>query len=169
MTTIVGGVMPDGTIVMAADTRVSDDDNNQYWESLVTPKISVRNDIIYGLAGDTHITDHILYLWEPPKMAFEDPLLLMHTVMLPSLNEHVGDIEGTWHMIIGLKGTLFVVLDKAVIHDGRTWYTAIGSGGAYALGYLYGKKPAVRTVQNAIEVAAFHDHATGSGSMLARL
>ena len=38
MTTIVGGVLPHG-IVFASDTRTSDNEINQYWESRVTPKV----------------------------------------------------------------------------------------------------------------------------------
>lgn len=160
MTTIVGGVLPHG-IVMVADTRTSDNEINQYWESRVTPKINKRNGIIYGVAGDANLCDLLTYVWEPPQLKFDDPLLLIHTVIMPSLNEITPDDTGAWNMLIGLKGHLFNIMEKSVVHDERTWYSAVGSGAAYAYGHLYSAKRTVTALTESIEVAAFHDNATG--------
>ena len=112
MTTIVGGILPHG-IVMVADTRTSDSEANQYWESRITPKINKRNHMIYGVAGDANICDLITYVWEPPQPKFDDPLLIMHTLVVPSLTELLPDGDDiTWNLLIGVKGTLFTVADK---------------------------------------------------------
>lgn len=160
MTTIVGGVMPHG-IVMVADTRTSDNEINQYWESRVLPKINKRNGVIWGVAGDANVCDLLTYIWEPPQLKFNDPLLLIHTVLMPSLTEIIPDGENTWNMLIGFKGTLFNIMDKSVVHDERTWYSAVGSGAPYALGSLHGQKRTVSALINAVDTAAFYDPATG--------
>lgn len=156
--------MPHG-IVLAADIRTTDNEINQYWESRVTPKINKRNGIIYGVAGDANLCDLITYVWEPPQLKFDDPLLLIHTSIMPSLNEITPDGDGTWNILIGLKGVLFNIFEKSVVHDERTWFSAIGSGAAYAQGYLYNAPRTVKSLNTSIEVASFFDHGTGGKPM----
>lgn len=168
MTTIVGGVLPHG-IVMAADTRTSDSEINAYWESRVTPKVNKRNKVIWGVAGDANLCDLLTYIWEPPRTPIEDPLLLMHTVIMPSLTEIIPDGDTSWQILIGLKGHIFNIMDKSVVHDERFKYSAIGSGAAYATGYLYGQKLTVGALEKSVQVAATFDHSTGGHVVLTTL
>lgn len=160
MTTIVGGVLPHG-IVFTSDTRTTDNELNAYWESRVTPKVNKRNNIIYGVAGDANLCDLLTYVWEPPQLKFEDPLLLVHTVIMPSINEILPDSDGSWQMLLGIKGHLFNIMDKSVVHDERYKFSAIGSGAAYAIGHLCDQPLTVTSLVRSVEVAAAFDHATG--------
>lgn len=137
---------------MAADCRSSDAESGEYWDSTTAVKIAKNGSIIYGVAGDTAITDHILYTWQPPEPATKDPFLHIQTALLPSLNEHVGDMEGEWAMLIGYNQTLFSILSKAAIHSDKP-YASIGSGSHFALGAL----AAGATARYAVQIASMHD------------
>lgn len=168
MTTIVGGVLPHG-IVFTADTRTSDNEINAYWESRITPKVNKRHGVIWGVAGDANLCDLLTYVWEPPQLKFEDPLLLMHTIIMPSLTEIIPDGDASWQILIGLKGHIFNVMDKSVVHDERFKFSAIGSGAAYATGYLADQPLTVTNLTRAVEIAAMFDHSTGGRTMVTTL
>ena len=171
MTTIVATIAANGDIHMAADVRYSDVESGAYWESEQTPKIAARNNVAYGVAGDQQIVQHIIYGWEPPYVdILSDPMLAMHTSIMPSLREHIGDMDGEWEVLIGFNKTLFLVDKTGFTHDDRTDFAAIGSGAAYALGYMEGAIERYNNLErylgNAIVVAAQYNANTSRAHTL---
>lgn len=151
-------------IVMAGDLRVSEPETGRYYDSNLVPKVAVRNDVIFGVAGDKRLVDHVVLGWEPPETQ-ADPVLAMHYELYPSLLEHIGDMEGDWQMLVGCRGSIFYVDSKGIASDDGHLTAAVGSGAAYALGYLqhaHGWSNTRGVADMAIQVASEFDMNTSS-------
>ena len=135
MTVIIAATNHNHTII-AADRRISDTTTGRYWDSPHNTKIAKHDDLMIGVAGDQPILQHIMYGWQPPSERAYDHDLAMHTQILPSLLEHIGDIDGEWEAIITIRHTIYVVDKTGFTHDDNHPYAAIGSGAGYALGYM---------------------------------
>lgn len=138
MTTITATINPvSHEITLAGDCRYTEGtEGSKYWDSPNHFKVATRGDVAFGVAGDQPIVQHIIYGWEPPAVADgDDPILTMHASLLPSLKEHVGDMDGEWEMIVGFNQSLFYC-DKNGFTGTNDRTAAIGEGAPYALGFL---------------------------------
>jgi ATP-dependent protease HslVU (ClpYQ) peptidase subunit len=166
VTTIVGAVTDTHTII-AGDIRITDPTTGKYWDSELTPKIGQRGPFLYGVAGDKHIVDRIIYSWDPDGLELSgDPVLDVVTLVQPSLKECVGDLEGEWAVLLGYMQTLFEVSDKDATHSDKDQFAAIGSGAAYALGHLSMRGvTSYRDLRMTVAIAARYDMHTSSMSL----
>lgn len=168
MTTIVAIALAD-RIVMAGDTRVTEPTTGRYYESDMVPKVAVRNDVIFGIAGDKKVMDHVILGWDVPTNLPEDPALAVHVALYPSLVEHIGDLGDDWNVLLGYGGVLFYLDREGAAHDGNHSSAAIGSGAWYALGYMQhvvsNTANLGELLGNAVRVAAEFDIHTSTDSV----
>lgn len=137
MTCIVG-IAQDDVVYMGGDRGASD---GQSILPLTRPKIKICGDYIIGYAGSQGIGEMLHFIDLPPiGRNIEKTLRTLFTKSLKSALEEFGGYSDTednstdW--IIGTKGRLFEI-------SSEDWsvcefeYTAIGSGGSFALGSLH--------------------------------
>jgi ATP-dependent protease HslVU (ClpYQ) peptidase subunit len=145
MTTLVGIQGPD-FVVMAADSQITD--NDQRIISTATPKIVQIGDYLLGITGDSRPGDILAYAWKPPLYRGEDPVKFMGAKVLPSIslafkenNYEVDNKEMNFSFLIGFNGNLFSIGGDLSFNTSERGIFAAGSGGNYALGYLYSLPP----------------------------
>ena len=145
MTTLVGIQGPD-FVTLAADSQITD--NDQRIISIHTPKIVHIGKYILGVTGDSRPGDILTYNWKPPAYKGGDPVEWMGKKILPTIHAafkdngyDTNDKEASFAYLLAFDGMLFSIgSDLSFNVSERGLFTA-GSGGAYALGYLYSLKP----------------------------
>jgi ATP-dependent protease HslVU (ClpYQ) peptidase subunit len=144
MTTLVGIQGPD-FVVMAADSQITD--NEQRIISTQTPKIVSVGDYLIGITGDSRPGDILAFNWKPPTYKNYDPVEWMGKRILPSIqlafkeNGYEMDKEANFAYLIAFDGILFSIGSDLSFNASERGLFAAGSGGAFALGYLYSLKP----------------------------
>lgn len=145
MTTLVGIQIEDRT-VLAADSQITED--NLRTVSLTTPKIVSVGRYLLGITGDSRPGDILTYNWSPPSYKGADPVQWMGKKVMPSIlaafkengydpYEASKDKDSGFDYIVAFDGNVFhIATDLSFIKSDHKIY-GIGSGGAYALGYLY--------------------------------
>lgn len=163
MTTIAAGVLPNGSIWMMYDHRITFK-NGEYHDSPASPKCNIVGNMIFGVAGSVTATDPLIYDWVPDG-GHDDPMLHMQTIVVPQVREHIGDIDedDDFQMLVGYGRQLFYITKEFAIVPTPHWFAAIGSGSAYAVGSLFGKKPTLRSLEDAMDAAAAFDVYTSPG------
>jgi ATP-dependent protease HslVU (ClpYQ) peptidase subunit len=148
MTTLVG-IQTDDTVVMAADSQITED--NLRTISTATPKIVEVGRYLIGITGDTRPGDILSYNWKPPTFkSTDDPVQHMGRKVIPSIIKaftdggydwaNVDKKDGGFDYLISFNGNLFhIACDMSFIQNDSDLY-AIGSGGQFATGYLYACK-----------------------------
>ncbi len=145
MTTLVG-IQGHDFILMAADSQITDGD--QRIISVETPKIISTGKYLLGLTGDSRPGDILAYAWKPPLYRGEDPTKFMGGKVLPSIsaafkegNYEIDNKEMNFSFLIGFNGNLFSIGGDLSFNTSERGLFAAGSGGNYALGYLYSLPP----------------------------
>jgi ATP-dependent protease HslVU (ClpYQ) peptidase subunit len=148
MTTLVG-IQANDVVVMAADSQITED--NLRTISTATPKIVEVGKYLLGITGDTRPGDILTYNWKPPSFKVTDnPVQHMGKKVIPSIIQaftdggydwaNVDKKEGGFDYLISFNGNLFhIACDMSFIQNDSGLY-AIGSGGQFATGYLYGSR-----------------------------
>jgi ATP-dependent protease HslVU (ClpYQ) peptidase subunit len=141
MTTLVG-ISSNDFVVMAADSQITDGD--QRIISTDTPKIISTGRYLLGLTGDSRPGDILAYAWKPPLYRGEDPVKFMGARVLPSIslafkenNYEVDNKEMNFSFLIAFNGNLFSIGGDLSFNTSERGLFSAGSGGNYALGYLY--------------------------------
>ena len=143
MTTLTG-IQGNGFVVMAADSQVTDGD--QRIISVQTPKIVYVDGYMLGVTGDSRPGDILTYSWKPPRYRDQHPVEFMGSKVIPSMHKAFRDNgyelpgksdDGTFSYLVAFNGYLFSVADDLSFNCSETGVFAAGSGGNYALGYLY--------------------------------
>lgn len=166
MTTLVG-IQGNDFVVMAADSQITDGD--QRIISVETPKIIEVGRYLVGLTGDSRPGDILAYAWKPPLYRGEDPVKFMGAKVLPSIsatfkenNYEVDNKEMNFSFLIAFDANLFSIGGDLSFNSSERGLFASGSGGNYALGYLYSLTPktynkaitAFVIAERAVEIAA---------------
>ncbi len=145
MTTLVG-IQGSDFLVMAADSQITDGD--QRIISVETPKIVSTGKYLLGLTGDSRPGDILAYAWKPPLYRGEDPTRFMGSRVLPSIsaafkegNYEVDNKEMNFSFLIGFNGNIFSIGGDLSFNTSERGLFSAGSGGNYALGYLYSLEP----------------------------
>jgi len=145
VTTLVA-IELDDRAVIAADSQITED--NLRTISTSTPKIIHVGKYLLGLVGDARPGDILAYNWTPPTYKGADPVQWMGKKVMPSIlkafkengyepYEASKDKEAGFDYIVAFNGNVFhIATDLSFIKSDHKIY-GIGSGGAYALGYLY--------------------------------
>jgi len=171
VTTLVA-VQTDEGVCLAADSQITED--NLRTVSTSTPKIIHVGKYLLGITGDSRPGDILAYNWTPPKYTGADPVLWMGKRVLPSIiaafkengydpYEAGKEKDSGFDYIISFAGNAFhVACDLSFIQSDYGIY-GIGSGGQFALGYLYSHlgsiKPSTveRHARRAVEIASVLD------------
>ena len=159
--TTIAGIQGDGWVVLCADSQITED--NLRTISTRTPKIVEIGDYLLAITGDARPGDILTYNWAPPKYDGEDAIQFMGRKIIPSIIrafENQGydwakqDKEGGFDYIIAFDGNIFhIACDMSFLVSENGRY-GLGSGGQFALGYLYSlEHSATRTKASAIQVA----------------
>jgi ATP-dependent protease HslVU (ClpYQ) peptidase subunit len=145
MTTLVG-ISGNDFVVMAADSQITDGD--QRIISIETPKIVETGKYLLGLTGDSRPGDILAYAWKPPLYRGEDPVKFMGGKVLPSIslafkegNYEVDNKEMNFSFLVAFNGNLFSIGGDLSFNTSERGIFGAGSGGNYALGYLYSLPP----------------------------
>ena len=145
MTTLVG-IQGNDFVVFAADSQITDGD--QRIISIDTPKIIETGKFLIGLTGDSRPGDILAYAWKPPLYRGEDPVRFMGSKLIPSIsaafkegNYEIDNKEMNFSFLIGFNGSLFSIGGDLSFNTSERGLFAAGSGGNYALGYLYSLPP----------------------------
>jgi ATP-dependent protease HslVU (ClpYQ) peptidase subunit len=133
-------------VVMAADSQITD--NDQRIISIQTPKIIHVGKYLLGVTGESRPGDILSYNWRPPvyKPTY-DPVDFMGKKIIPSIystfkdNGYELDKDSNFAYLLAFDGMLFSIGSDLSFNASERGLFAAGSGGAYALGYLYSLKP----------------------------
>lgn len=172
MTTIVAIQTKDGAVI-AADSQITED--NLRTISFTTPKIVTIGKFLIAISGDSRPGDILAYNWKPPLYRGEDPTQFMGKKVIPSIIEAFRnngyefsgadkDKDSGFDYLIAFNGLVYhIACDLSFLQSEYGIY-GIGSGGQFALGYLYSSVvPANLTMEKAIKVAK---HAVEIASVL---
>ena len=159
--------------VLAADSQITED--NLRTISTTTPKIVPVGKYLLGITGDTRPGDILTYNWRPPTYRGGDPIRFMGRSVIPSIvkafrdhgydhNEAVKDKDSGFDYLLAFDGEIFHIAVDLSFFQSEFGVYAIGSGGQFALGYLYSlKKPitqlsrAEHYARRAVEIASVLD------------
>jgi ATP-dependent protease HslVU (ClpYQ) peptidase subunit len=144
MTTLVAIQGPD-FVVFAADSQITD--NDQRVISTPTPKIVHVGKYILGVTGDSRPGDILTYNWKAPIYKGSNPVEWMGKKVIPSIqiafkeNGYELDKESSFGYLIAFDSMLFSIGQDLSFNASERGIFTAGSGGPYALGYLYSLKP----------------------------
>jgi ATP-dependent protease HslVU (ClpYQ) peptidase subunit len=178
MTTLVG-IETATSVVLAADSQITEDNLRSI--VLSTPKIVSVGRYLLGITGDTRPGDILTYNWRPPTPKYgDDPVVFMGRKVIPSIfqafrdnhydpNEALKDKDSGFDYLLAFNGNLFHVACDLSFFQSEHGAYAIGSGGQFAMGYLYSqvKNKAIpftraeEIAKRAIEIASVLDVNTG--------
>ena len=142
MTTLVAIQGKDFT-VFAADSQITD--NDQRIISVQTPKIVTVGKYLLGVTGDSRPGDILAYNWTPPtyKPTYH-PVEFMGKKIIPSIYSAFKDNgyeidpkESNFAYLLSFNAYLFSIGGDLSFNASEMGLFAAGSGGNYALGYLY--------------------------------
>ena len=171
MTTVVG-VQGKNFCVLAADSQITED--NLRTISQKTPKIITKNQYLLAITGDTRPGDILTYNWSPPSYKGADPVQWMGKKVMPSIltafkENNYDPFEATkekdagFDYLVAFNGNLFhIAVDLSFIQSSLGLY-GLGSGGAFALGYLSGLATAAlhlkpeRHAEKAVQISSMLD------------
>lgn len=170
MTTIVG-IEGIDYAVLVADSQITED--NLVTITTSTPKILEVGKYLIAGAGDTRPSDILGYNWKPPAYKGEEPSQFMGRKIIPSIitaftenNYEYSkvDKDGGFDYLIAFNGNIFRIACDLSFFQSNVGTYGIGSGGQFALGYLYSiSKPDMdlafskRHAQRAVEIASVLD------------
>lgn len=145
MTTLIG-ISGKDFVVFASDSQITDGD--QRIISIETPKIVSTGKYLLGITGDSRPGDILAYAWKPPLYKGEDPTIFMGSKVIPSIsasfkdgNYEIDNKEMNFNFLIAFNGNLFSIGGDLSFNTSERGLFAAGSGGNYALGYLYSLEP----------------------------
>lgn len=171
VTTLVG-IELDGYAVLTADSQITED--NLRTISTTTPKIISVGRYLLGITGDSRPGDILAYNWSPPPYKGADPAQWMGKKVMPSIltafkengydpYEATKEKDAGFDYLIAFSGNLFhIATDLSFIRSDYGLY-GIGSGGQFALGYLFGHLDDIalanveRHARRAVEIASVLD------------
>lgn len=173
MTTILAVATPQGAY-LGADSQISDESKKYFSSS--TPKITKVGKWLIAGAGDVFPAELIAYHWKPPAYDQTPLIRFMGAKVVPSIaklfKEHNYDHlkEGnSFSFLFVFKGQIFEFAEDLSVIQSDSGIYGIGSGSAYAMGYLRGVKDCYELTDDtmngnlvaAIEIASEYDIYTG--------
>jgi 20S proteasome alpha/beta subunit len=157
--------------ILVADSQITED--NLVTLATSTPKIVEAGKFLVGISGDTRPGDILSYNWKPPAYRGEDPAIFMGRKVIPSINAAFNDNnydynkvdkDGGFDYLVAFNGNVFRIACDLSFFQSNVGIYGIGSGGQFALGYLYSIcKPdmelayAKRHARKAVEIATVLD------------
>ena len=180
MTTICA-VQGDGWVVVGWDSNVAEEGGRSYTVDRSWSKVVQRNNYLLGAAGDVRAINLLHHQFDPPKTDLTGARLdkFITANVIPALREvfEVNGYTATRRSGGEQHGAdILIVVNGSVYEIGSDWswcrdtdgMYAVGSGGDYALGYLYGqprfKDPEIakQAVTKSLTIASRFDCYTGA-------
>ena len=174
MTTIVG-IQGKDYAVLVADSQITED--NLVTLAISTPKIVVVGKFLLGISGDTRPGDILSYNWKPPTYHNENPAQFMGKKVIPSIitafndnnyDYNKVDKDGGFDYLVAFNGNIFRIACDLSFFQSDVGIYGIGSGGQFALGYLYSIIKtdtdiayAKRHARKSVDIASVLDSNTG--------
>lgn len=144
--TTLCGIQGKDFVVFAADSQITDGDQRVI--SVETPKIISVGKFLLGITGDSRPGDILAYVWKPPLYRGEDPTTFMGSKVIPSIsasfkegNYEIDNKEMNFSFLISFNAHIFSIGGDLSFNGSERGLFAAGSGGNYALGYLYSLEP----------------------------
>ena len=168
----VVGLVHNGKIYMGSEGLATTNEGEK--RPIITNKVFRNGKYLFGFTGSVR-TGQLVYPrnFTPPNDVFELPdAIREHLSIKGSLltGEDQMQIHGS-NFMIGINGVLYELLIDFQLNEVAGDFSAIGSGGAYALGSLfttrksYKMKPESR-VKKALEAACEYDASCGPPFMI---
>jgi len=172
MTTLVAVATPTHA-VLAADSQITEDNLRSI--STSTPKIVSVGKYLLGITGDTRPGDILTYNWKPPTYRGGDPIRFMGRSVIPSIIHAFReqgydfasaekDKDSGFDYLLAFSGEVFHIACDLSFFQSEFGVYGIGSGGQFALGYLYSLKKPIHQLaraeyyaKRAIEIASVLD------------
>lgn len=134
-----------GSIWMGSDSSCNLDDSTN---TINTPKVFIKDNFIFGIAGYMRLGNIIQYIFDIPENTEYDIMQYMVRTFIPALikclqsNGFLDDSEGNIGIpgsciLVGYQGRVFQIDSNFQIFESTNEYHAIGSGAQIALGSLY--------------------------------
>lgn len=179
MTTICA-VQGDGWVVVGWDSHVAEEGGRSYIVDRSWSKVVQRNNYLVGAAGDVRAINLLHHQFEPPKTDLTGARLdkFITATVIPELRDvfDAGGYASNRNSNEQHDADILIVVNGVVFEIGSDWswcrdsegMYAIGSGGDYALGYLFGQPrfanadDAKVAVLKALTIAARFDCYTGA-------
>lgn len=163
----VVGVIHDGKVYIGADGLATTNEGEK--RPIITNKVFRNGKYLFGFTGSVR-TGQVLYsrYFTPPRDIYDMPdSIREHMAQKGTLltNEEQAQAHAA-NFLIGFNGRLFEILIDFQMNEVSGNYTALGSGGPYALGSLfttrksYKMKPENRIIR-ALEAASQFDASCG--------
>ena len=139
--TCIVGITDGESVYIGSDRGASDDESIL---SLKKPKVYIRGDWIFAYSGSLGTGQLMQCITMPDLNDGDDPFIILRLDIVDALKGAI-DSYGTDHsdhaadFLIGAKGRLFE-LSTADWGVAEVEETALGSGGAFALGSLFSTK-----------------------------
>lgn len=155
--------------ILGADSQVTDGDKRILSPS--TPKIIKLGRYLLGVSGDCRPGDILTYNWKPPLYDKSDPIKFMGGKVIPSIlaafkaqgYDHTKE-GASYSYLLAFAGNIFEIGDDLSITQSSDGLYGVGSGSAYALGFLAGQLPNLAKIEwakehfiEALEVSAKYD------------
>lgn len=158
MTLVVGIEMPDGRVMLGADSFVGADGDNCNAD---IRKVRREQNVLIGMSGGIASQDFFKHMFKLPTYDGSDPSSWVVEVFGRQVREQLrecnipsGAIDGD--LLIGVAGKLFALEGRFGTHGFRDGFGVIGSGSAWAQGSLeMTSKMTPRTrIKKALETAS---------------
>jgi len=135
--TCIVGITNGKNVYIGGDRGASDEESIV---SLTKPKVYVRGDWIFAYSGSLG-TGQLMQCITMPEVEELDPFIVLRMDIVQELKSAIesfgtGDSDHTAEFLIGCKGRLFE-LSTADWSVAEVNETALGSGGAFAMGSLH--------------------------------
>lgn len=158
MTLVIGIELPEGGVMMGADSFVGSDGDNCNAD---IKKVRRRGHVLIGVSGGIASQDFFKHIFKVPRYSGESPHRWVAEVFGEAVRKQLREstipaalIDGD--VLVGVGGKLFALQDRIGTHGFRDGFGVIGSGSAWAQGSLEMTphlKPRTR-IRKALEVTA---------------
>jgi len=155
--------------ILGADSQITDGDKRIISPS--TPKIVKVGKYLLAVSGDCRPGDLLMYNWKPPAYDGTDPVKFVGRKIIPSIittfKAHGYDFTkdaASYSYLLAFNGNIFEIGDELSISQSSDGIYGVGSGSAYAMGYLASVKSAIGDAEilQALNVSAKYDINTGA-------
>ena len=161
----VVGLLNDGKIYMGSDGIATTEDGER--RPIICNKMFTNKDYLLGFTGSVRHGQVIgPKFFDPPESVYDLPDAMREQFKEKgaALTVDTGQEMHSCNFLVGHKGRLFEILIDFQMNEIRGDFTAIGSGGTYAMGSLFAtkkwKSPEKRVI-NSLEAATEYDSSCG--------
>lgn len=165
----VVGLLNNGSIYMGADGVATTDEGEK--RPIIADKIFKNKNYLMGFTGSVRTGQLAAPKFlNPPSNIYDLPdalrelLIEKGSLLINDSQQHLQSCN----FLVGYQGRLFEILSDFQLNEIRGNFTAIGSGGTYAMGSLFSTKKwksPINRITSALEAASYFDGSCGKPFM----